>query len=100
MSEHTTQANEQAIIASPSDENLRRLSALDKAREKKTLLKLRNENGFNPILKAKLNPKSKIMAIAAKCCDCVGTHENPGWMTEIRKCQVTSCPLYQFRPYK
>ena len=92
--------NEQSTIASPQDEHQRRLSALDKAREKKTLLKLRNETGFNPILKAKLNPKSKVLAIAAKCCDCVGTHENPGWMTEIRKCSVTSCPLFNFRPYK
>lgn len=92
--------NVQAEIASPSNDQPQRYDALEKAREKKVLLRLQNESGINPILKARLNPKSKVCAIAAKCCDCVGTNENPGWMTEIRKCPVTSCPLYQFRPYK
>lgn len=92
--------NSQAIIDSPSDENPAAYPALEKAREKKNLLRIKNQSGINPILKSKLNPKSKVMAIAAKCCDCVGTSANPGWMTEIRQCPVTECPLYQFRPYK
>lgn len=94
------QENSQAETASPLDDHQKRLANLNKAREKKVLLKLQNESGFNPILKAKLNPESRSLAIAAKCCDCVGTNENPGWMTEIRKCPITSCPLFNFRPYK
>lgn len=92
--------NSQPITDSQQNDPAQRYEALAKAREKKVLLRLQNESGINPILKAKLNPKSKVCAIAAKCCDCVGTNENPGWMTEIRKCPVTSCPLFNFRPYK
>jgi len=94
------QENSQSVIASQEDKQQKRIEALGKAREKKRLLKIQDESGINPILKAKLNPHSKVMAIAAKCCDCVGTNANPGWMTEIRKCPVTSCPLFNFRPYK
>lgn len=92
--------NKQPIIASPSNDLETLGKRLEKAREKKHLLRIKNQSGIDPILKAKLNPKSKVMAIAAKCCDCVGTSENPGWMSEIRKCPITDCSLYQFRPYK
>jgi hypothetical protein len=51
--------NEQSTVASPSNDLPKSYPALDKAREKKVLLRIKNESGINPILKAKLNPKSK-----------------------------------------
>jgi hypothetical protein len=38
---------------------------------------------------------SKSKAIWAKCCECSNCQP-----TEIRHCQVITCPLYPFRPYK
>lgn len=88
------------LIRSPLTKQDKRLLALVRAREKISQSGVQRESVRDPIQRAKNNPRSKVAAIHAKCCDCCGTSENPGWMTEIRKCPVTSCPLYQFRPYK
>ena len=49
----------------------------------------------NPLEKHKSNPKSRALAINAKCWDCTC-----GQREEIRLCPMTDCPLYEFRPYK
>lgn len=34
-------------------------------------------------------------AVLAKCCEC-----NNGYIDGLSDCQVNSCPLYQFMPYR
>lgn len=45
---------------------------------------------LNPMEKAKANPKSRALAINAKCWDCSGESRS----------EIRDCPLYQFRPYQ
>lgn len=58
--------------------------------------------GANPITRAKVHPTSLKRAIAAKCFECVGGHEDgcvdPWWREEIYNCSVTTCPLWPHRP--
>ena len=39
---------------------------------------------------------SRTMAIKAKCIDCVGQEDA---INSIRGCGITTCPLFNFRPY-
>lgn len=55
---------------------------------------------LDPVAKAKANPKSRRLAIAAKCWDCQGGDADPGVIRRIRECGVTRCPLHHVRPYQ
>lgn len=55
---------------------------------------------FDPIERARKNPKSRKLAIAAKCFDCQGRYDDPGVNDRIRSCLTPGCPLYAVRPYK
>jgi hypothetical protein len=54
----------------------------------------------DPIQKAKENPKSRTLAINAKCWDCQGAGENPGTRWLIGNCPCSDCPLFSVRPFK
>lgn len=49
----------------------------------------------DPVEKLRLRPTSLRLAINAKCWDCAG-----GSRTEISRCVVTGCPLWNVRPYQ
>lgn len=53
---------------------------------------------LDPLQKAAKNPTSRSLAIRAKCYDCVGQNVDPGWHRRVRECEITSCPLWPFRP--
>lgn len=53
----------------------------------------------NPAEKAKSNPSSRSLAIAAKCFDCQGEDADPGWRWRIGNC-AAACPLVPVRPYQ
>ncbi len=47
--------------------------------------------------------KSRSLAIKAKCADCCGCgvdYIEVGFRDIIRECNITSCPLHDFRPYQ
>ncbi len=50
---------------------------------------------LNPREKAKANAKSLRLAINANCFDCVG-----GSRTEVTRCEITDCPLWNVRPWQ
>ena len=55
---------------------------------------------MDPVEKAKRNPGSRQLAIAAFCCQCMGGPAEPGYRNHIRSCTSPACPLFGFRPYK
>lgn len=55
---------------------------------------------MNPMEKAEKNPKSRALAIAAKCYDCQGQDQDPGVRWRIGNCVGTGCPLEPVRPYQ
>jgi hypothetical protein len=56
---------------------------------------------LDPIEKARRNPKSRALAIVAKCWDCVGADADPGTRDRIRTCTSrATCPLWPLRPYQ
>jgi len=71
---------------------------LQKARTKLAENRAKGTKPLNPIEKAKLNPKSRVLSIAAFCYQCMGME--PGWRNHIRECPSKDCPLFGFRPYK
>jgi hypothetical protein len=50
---------------------------------------------FNPIKKAKVNPKSLRAAINAKCYECSGDQYK-----EVTNCLVEDCALWPLRPWQ
>jgi hypothetical protein len=54
----------------------------------------------NPLDEALAKPKSRVLAIRAKCWDCEGRGADPGWQRRVRECVVESCPLWHVRPYQ
>jgi len=57
----------------------------------------------NPILQLKKNPRSRSLAIKAKCAECFGCtkdHLEKGFKESISSCSSYSCPLHRFRPYQ
>jgi hypothetical protein len=50
---------------------------------------------FNPIEKAKANPKSLRAAINAHCFECGGDQYK-----EVKHCLVEECPLWPHRPWQ
>jgi len=55
---------------------------------------------LNPLEQSRRNPKSRVLAIRAKCWDCEGRDADPGWKERVRECVVHDCPLRPFRPYQ
>ena len=55
---------------------------------------------LDPIAKHFANPKSKTMAIRAKCFDCVGGDADLNPRGRIGNCPVVKCPLHTVRPYQ
>ena len=57
----------------------------------------------NPIRQFVANPNSRVVAIKAKCAECMGCtpdHMERGFRASISSCSSYSCPLHRFRPYK
>jgi len=67
---------------------------------KKTANLAENPNYYDPIEKAKRNPKSLRMAINGKCWDCCGAGVDPETRKTIGECTVYHCPLWTLRPYQ
>lgn len=55
---------------------------------------------FDPIGKARRNPRSMRLAINGKCWDCIGGGADPNPRKMIRECSVTKCTLWPLRPYQ
>jgi len=55
---------------------------------------------LNPVEKAQKNPKSRTLAIAAKCYDCQGQDTDPSVNWRIGNCEIPECPLYPVRPHQ
>ena len=55
---------------------------------------------LDPIEKARKNPKSRRLAVNAKCYDCEGEDADPCVQWRIGNCTVPACPLYPVRPYQ
>ncbi len=55
---------------------------------------------FNPINKAKENPKSLRCAINGKCAECINWDGNPDPRWLIGNCNITDCPLWPVRDYQ
>jgi hypothetical protein len=55
---------------------------------------------LDPLERARRNPQSRALAVAAKCWDCQGGDADPGIRARIRECPITRCPLHAFRPYQ
>lgn len=53
-----------------------------------------------PYEEALAKPKSRALAIRAKCWDCEGGDGDPGWQKRVRTCVVEKCPLWHVRPYR
>lgn len=82
-----------------------RIAALQAGRIKaKQLGEERKAQGLpatkTPIEKAKEAPKSKALAIVAKCYECMGGSCSRNWRAEVGKCSSYECPLHPHRPYK
>jgi len=74
------------------------------AQQKKAEMKANGEKVVHKDFyqKAKENPKSRSIAIYAKCWDCAGGGADGKKETKItiQTCQSLNCPLHNFRPYK
>ena len=79
-----------------------KITALEKAREAMAARRAAGEVivRLNPIERARAKPKSRPLAIAGKCFDCVGQDSDPGWRERIRECASKTCTLVNHRPYK
>jgi hypothetical protein len=55
---------------------------------------------LDPMEKARRNPTSRALAIAAKCWDCQGGNADPGVRRRVGECSITRCPLHPVRPYQ
>ena len=55
---------------------------------------------MDPLTKFRTQGGGRSLAIKAKCVECVGTADTPGFRKDIRECDARSCPLWEFRPYQ
>ena len=55
---------------------------------------------YDPLERAKQNPKSLRAAIDAMCWDCQGRDADPAPRWRIGDCTSPDCPLYPVRPYQ
>lgn len=60
----------------------------------------RKERIYDPLKRAKLNPKSLRAAVDAKCWECQGCDADPAPRWRIGNCEIPNCPLYSIRPYQ
>ena len=84
------------------EENTQTTPALEKAKQR---VKEMRENGtyrsnIDPIEKLSRHPTSLRRAIDAKCFDCEGRNADPNVKKRIGTCPITSCPLWNVRPYQ
>jgi len=54
----------------------------------------------DPIERYAKNPKSRKLAIYAKCWDCCGAGTDSGTKATIGDCPVVRCALHPFRPFQ
>lgn len=54
----------------------------------------------NPLEKSRAQPNSLRLAVSAKCYECVGGYQDPGFRAKIRNCGVFGCALHFARPYR
>jgi hypothetical protein len=84
----------------------RRVATMTTAIEKaQAALRAKREAGetverLDPIERARRNPQSRALAIAAKCWDCQGAGADPGTRQRIGECSITRCPLHSVRPHQ
>jgi hypothetical protein len=57
--------------------------------------KAKETRKLTPLERARLKPKSRALAMKAKCWDCMG-----GYADGRYDCEITDCGLYEFMPYK
>ena len=77
------------------------MNNIEKMRKAFAEKKARGElKAFDPIEKAKNNPKSWRLAINAKCWDCQGGNKDPHPRWRIANCEIPDCSLYPLRPYQ
>jgi hypothetical protein len=76
--------------------------ALTKARKRRAEIIAINGTikRLNPLEKARQNPKSRKLAVNAKCFECEGEDYDPGWQVRIKTCIIPDCPLHPVRPYQ
>lgn len=55
----------------------------------------KNAEVLDPLAKSKANPKSRALAIRAKCWQCSNFQRK-----EVTLCPVTDCALWPFRPWQ
>lgn len=73
---------------------------MEKSSFQKPPVRLRRKS--DPISRWKADPRSRTLAIEAKCWDCCGSGADGVEFTRetIGECVCTSCPLHSFRPYQ
>ena len=57
----------------------------------------------NSLKQLEINPKSRVLAIKAKCAKCVGctvNHLETGFRHSISSCTSLACPLHRLRPFQ
>ena len=57
----------------------------------------------NPLKQLETHPNSRVLAINAKCAECVGctvNHLEMGFRHSISSCTSLSCPLHRLRPFQ
>ena len=52
----------------------------------------------NPLERAHRKPTSLRLAVAARCWQCQGEGQDPGWRDAIRDCTARTCALHPHRP--
>jgi hypothetical protein len=52
------------------------------------------------LARAYANPRSRTLAVKAKCYDCEGGDADPNVKMRIGTCGITTCPLWAVRPYQ
>lgn len=75
--------------------------SIERARE---VLKAKARDGklirLDPIERAKRNPKSRRLAVNAKCFDCQGRDADPCVAWRIGNCEIPACALWPVRPHQ
>lgn len=75
------------------------VASMQKAREERAASGVATTR-LDPVERAKLHPKSRTLAINAKCWDCQGGDADPLPRRRIGQCECVDCPLHPVRPYQ
>lgn len=54
----------------------------------------------SPLELAQESPKSRLLAVKAKCWDCMGGDSDPNWQWRVGNCDARDCGLHGCRPYQ